>query len=104
MGTIRKVCITCGEQFDCQSNYRRTQWCPRCMQGRRDFSREQHAISYSVTKKAKKNNELCEMCKVNPVETTHHIVSVYRGGKSSEGNLIKLCWPCHEAVHAKEGI
>lgn len=47
-----------------------------------------------------KQTKKCRACgKENIVPEIHHIVSKNSGGSNEEGNLVNLCFECHQKVH-----
>ena len=53
--------------------------------------------SYQANKNCEK--KICEICgKTNNLEI-HHIIPVYRGGRSDADNLKVLCKDCHKKIH-----
>ena len=45
-------------------------------------------------------NELCDLCERRPGVDPHHVRFRSQGGDDVERNLLWLCRPCHDNVHA----
>lgn len=97
---IEKTCITCGEKYLCPSRWRRTQWCPKCSDERKRNRLLETDKSARITRAARERGELCEICKNERVQVTHHIVPVSKGGTIEDGYLC-LCHRCHDMLHTK---
>lgn len=99
---ITKICKMCGEEFECPSTWRRTQWCDLCMALRKDYRKLGHEISARMAKRSFAEKKPCEDCG-DRGEIYHHIVPLSKGGGVGPHNLKFLCRPCHTHYHeAKE--
>ncbi len=47
----------------------------------------------------RKENPICEICRIRKAEHTHHLIPLSEGSKDSYENFISVCIECHSRLH-----
>lgn len=100
MTKVYKPCGKCGvEKRDNR---------PLCLPCRRKLETYRRSINAQANKKKKKliaeRGNACQKChEVKPL-IAHHILPVIDGGKNDDSNLLLVCKPCHDKIHAKRTV
>lgn len=99
MSIVKKKCLSCENDFECEGKNRRTQWCPSCTNKRKQRYDEAGKASVKNTREAMKSGRLCQVCNERPVANTHHKIPVSQGGTDEKENFLEVCIRCHYIQH-----
>jgi hypothetical protein len=95
---MTKTCRNCGKEFQRPSKWVRVLWCSDCQEIRNEQMKDARRGMTKYWLRSRREPIPCADCG-GEGRTWHHIVPVSMGGKTSDDNLVFLCWSCHSKRH-----